>query len=311
MAVANFHYITRMNSGFKVYILEGQPSLRTEDRHRQVPNERARLPLVLPTKRKRSVDHGLPGQLRPGKTSRLPFVLASEERLPFKNVTCSLQRKSSLSPPRSLPPSPQNSIVTTTTWSPSQSPSHRLSSPTHSPTDQWQSPSFDSPPMDEPLALIKKPRRAEGPEVDARSKGKLGGQVQMRPSVITCVSRSSSAHKLPDAKHRSSPAVTSPMAYDHVVEEHFRRSLGVDYNKASPHRISVSVSVDDHFAKALGEKWLQIKASSSSSSSSSSPLSSPSFSSSGASSPCSPCKGPEGGSEAGSEGTPPLSSTIK
>lgn len=34
--------------------------------------------------------------------------------------------------------------------------------------------------------------------------------LQMRPSVITCVSRSSSAHKLPDTKHRSSPAGTPP-----------------------------------------------------------------------------------------------------
>ncbi|KAI4881512.1 hypothetical protein NFI96_012332 [Prochilodus magdalenae] len=72
-------------------------------------------------------------------------------------------------------------------------------------------------------------------------------------------------------------------SYDHV-EEHFQRSLGVNYQNGSSKQISISVSVDDHFAKALGEKWLQLKASSSfctssssPSSSSSSPPSSPTF----------------------------------
>lgn len=58
-------------------------------------------------------------------------------------------------------------------------------------------------------------------------------------------------------------------SYD-KVEEHFQRSLGVNYQKGCSNQISISVSVDDHFAKALGEKWLQIKASSSAYSSSSS-----------------------------------------
>lgn len=67
--------------------------------------------------------------------------------------------------------------------------------------------------------------------------------------------------------------VISKRAYDHVVEEHFQRSLGLDYQKARS-QLSISVSVDDHFAKALGDKWLQIK--SKSSSCSSTPPSSPS-----------------------------------
>ncbi|KAL1498128.1 hypothetical protein ABEB36_008980 [Hypothenemus hampei] len=68
---------------------------------------------------------------------------------------------------------------------------------------------------------------------------------------------------------------------DTVIEEHFRRSLGQDYNAIfqnnnaakekeiqakSPHRASSIVefmdesglSVDDHFAKALGETWKQL-----------------------------------------------------
>lgn len=69
-------------------------------------------------------------------------------------------------------------------------------------------------------------------------------------------------------------AVISKCDYDHVVEEHFQRSLGVDYQKARSQQLSISVSVDDHFAKALGDKWLQIK--SKSSSCSSTPPSSPS-----------------------------------
>lgn len=47
-----------------------------------------------------------------------------------------------------------------------------------------------------------------------------------------------------------------------MIEEHFRRSLGKNYKEAEPVSNSVSItgSVDDHFAKALGDAWLQIKA---------------------------------------------------
>ena len=51
------------------------------------------------------------------------------------------------------------------------------------------------------------------------------------------------------------------------VEEHFQRSLGAHYHKSTP-PLSISASVDNHFAKALGDKWHQIKGSSSSTSSS-------------------------------------------
>lgn len=49
---------------------------------------------------------------------------------------------------------------------------------------------------------------------------------------------------------------------DPVIEEHFRRSLGKNYKEAESVSNSVSItgSVDDHFAKALGDAWLQIKA---------------------------------------------------
>lgn len=47
-----------------------------------------------------------------------------------------------------------------------------------------------------------------------------------------------------------------------MIEEHFRRSLGKNYREPEPVTNSVSItgSVDDHFTKALGETWLQIKA---------------------------------------------------
>lgn len=49
---------------------------------------------------------------------------------------------------------------------------------------------------------------------------------------------------------------------DPVIEEHFRRSLGKNYKEAESLSNSVSItgSVDDHFAKALGDAWFQIKA---------------------------------------------------
>lgn len=49
---------------------------------------------------------------------------------------------------------------------------------------------------------------------------------------------------------------------DPVIEEHFRRSLGKNYKEAEAvsNLVSITGSVDDHFAKALGDTWLQIKA---------------------------------------------------
>lgn len=48
---------------------------------------------------------------------------------------------------------------------------------------------------------------------------------------------------------------------DPVIEEHFRRSLGNVYTEPASNSVSITGSVDDHFTKALGDTWLQIKAS--------------------------------------------------
>lgn len=72
--------------------------------------------------------------------------------------------------------------------------------------------------------------------------------------------------------------VLANTACDPVIEEHFRRSLGKNYKEPEPtatNSVSITGSVDDHFAKALGETWLQIKNKGSPSSSGSSPNSSP------------------------------------
>ncbi|XP_076586018.1 vestigial like 4 like [Chaetodon auriga] len=245
MAVANFHYITRMSSGFKVYILEGQPHLRSEDRYRHITNDRARVPTVYPIKRKRSHERGLTLEER-------------RERALSRSVGKAAQRAA---PAAAVFNRPQSPSSTGGVWSPTPSPTSPL--PTHV---------YYTPVMDEPLALIKKPRK-DPERTEEKTKSSAATPIQMRPSVITCVSSSRNPSCRSEV-HRSHSSVISKCDYDHVVEEHFQRSLGVNYQKARSQQLSISVSVDDHFAKALGDKWLQIK--SKSSSCSSTPPSSPS-----------------------------------
>ncbi|KAM9547602.1 transcription cofactor vestigial-like protein 4 [Salvelinus alpinus] len=254
MAVANLQYITRMSSGFKVYILEGQPNLRSEDRYRHMTNERVRVPPVHPVKRKHSSERGLTLEER-------------RERAQSKSNMRSAQRPAVFSVPQSP----------TSSWSPTPSPTSSWS-PTPSPTGHLPRHVYPTPPMDEPLDLIKKPRK-EPERTEKKTKSTTStDQIQMRPSVITCVSstrKPTCRSEIRSSSHSST--VLYKHSYDHVVEEHFKRSLGMDYQRASSRQLSISVSVDDHFAKALGGKWLEIKSKSSScSSSTSSPPSSPS-----------------------------------
>lgn len=93
----------------------------------------------------------------------------------------------------------------------------------------------------------------------------------IRPSVITCMQQTP-AHTVTDRDG----GVCDP-----VIDEHFRRSLGKDYlsvfsdhkqenkheavqnSSAESHRngdtTGSALSVDDHFAKALGETWLKLQ----------------------------------------------------
>ncbi|XP_041854536.1 vestigial like 4 like [Melanotaenia boesemani] len=242
MAVANFQYITRMSSGFKVYILEGQPHLRSEDRYRNMTNDRARAPAVYPIKRKRSHERGL----------------TLEER-----------RERAIS--RSIGKMAQRAAPTPAVPSSQQSPTF-AQSPAPSPTSPLPTHLYCTPVMDEPIALIKKPRK-DPESTEEKAKSSASSQIQMRPSVITCVSSLRNPSGRSEV-HKSNSTVVSKGNYDHVLEEHFQRSLGVNYQQTHSQQLSISVSVDDHFAKALGDKWLQIK--SKSSSCSSTPPSSPS-----------------------------------
>ncbi|XP_073731862.1 transcription cofactor vestigial-like protein 4b isoform X2 [Misgurnus anguillicaudatus] len=130
--------------------------------------------------------------------------------------------------------------------------------------------------MDQPLALTK--------NMDVTRTVAISPTVspverqQNRPSVITCApanNRNCNLSHCTVSHNGCSPNLTtnyrrpsnSNTACDPVIEEHFRRSLGKNYKEPEPVTNSVSItgSVDDHFAKALGETWLQIKAKGSSS----------------------------------------------
>uniref|UniRef100_A0A672NT63 Transcription cofactor vestigial-like protein 4 n=1 Tax=Sinocyclocheilus grahami TaxID=75366 RepID=A0A672NT63_SINGR len=130
--------------------------------------------------------------------------------------------------------------------------------------------------MDQPLALTK--------NMDATRTVAISPTVspverqQNRPSVITCApanNRNCNLTHCTVSHNGCSPGLTSSYrrasnsntACDPVIEEHFRRSLGKNYKEPEPVTNSVSItgSVDDHFTKALGETWLQIKAKGSSS----------------------------------------------
>ncbi|XP_072289754.1 vestigial like 4 like isoform X2 [Eucyclogobius newberryi] len=242
MAVANFQYITRMSSGFKVYILEGQPHHRSEDRFRHIQTEPQRAPSGTPLKRKRSFERGLTLEER-------------RELALSRSIAKAAEREAQVASASNSPQSP------TSFWSPASSPISPV--PPHV---------YYAPIMDEPLALIKKPRK--DPEI-TQEKPKSTNQIQMRPSVITCASSLRSPTCRPDIHKPMLSASQSPC--DRVVDEHFQRSLGKRYQKVSQsqqQQLSISISVDDHFAKALGDKWQQIKCKSSSCSST--PPSSPS-----------------------------------
>ncbi|KAK2851625.1 hypothetical protein Q5P01_007901 [Channa striata] len=124
--------------------------------------------------------------------------------------------------------------------------------------------------VDQPLPL---PKSSHSVEVGGRERSVIGvttERQQNRPSVITCAPAS---NRNCDLSHchmngcSSSPAANQKKSNtnavcDPVIEEHFRRSLGKIYKEVEPVSNSVSItgSVDDHFAKALGDTWLQIKA---------------------------------------------------
>ncbi|XP_078677054.1 transcription cofactor vestigial-like protein 4 [Branchiostoma floridae x Branchiostoma belcheri] len=102
-----------------------------------------------------------------------------------------------------------------------------------------------------------------------------------RPSVITCAPAFSRVSPPPAGNGVSTTVqgaarreIITTGVVDPVIEEHFRRSLGKDYKveeppaeppraastPPDPNNVSITGSVDDHFAKALGDTWTKIKA---------------------------------------------------
>ncbi|XP_004466417.1 transcription cofactor vestigial-like protein 4 isoform X2 [Dasypus novemcinctus] len=153
----------------------------------------------------------------------------------------------------------------------SRSPIERAVAPTMTLHGSHLYASIPSLSMEQPLALTKNSVEAGRPAGVAPSLVPVERQ-QNRPSVITCASASNRNCNLSHCPIAHSGCGAGPGSYrrppsttttcDPVVEEHFRRSLGKNYKEPEPAPSSVSItgSVDDHFAKALGDTWLQIKA---------------------------------------------------
>ncbi|XP_036074652.1 transcription cofactor vestigial-like protein 4 isoform X2 [Rousettus aegyptiacus] len=164
----------------------------------------------------------------------------------------------------------------------SRSPIERAVAPTMSLHGSHLYTSLPSLSMEQPLALTKNSMDASRPSGIAPTLTPVERQQpemmpvtsspQNRPSVITCASASARNCNLSHCPIAHSGCVAGPASYrrapsstttcDPVVEEHFRRSLGKNYKEPepAPNSVSITGSVDDHFAKALGDTWLQIKA---------------------------------------------------
>lgn len=154
----------------------GQSHLRSEDRFRHITNERTRVPSVYPVKRKRSHDRGLTLEERLVDSTFKRLLI----RLNIHNIqgltaalsTCSrreraLSRSSgkaaqmAATAPVNTPQSP------TSTWSPTASPTSPT--PTHV---------CYPPVVDEPIALIKKPRK-ETDGAEEKTKSPASPQIQV------------------------------------------------------------------------------------------------------------------------------------
>ncbi len=159
----------------------GQPHLRSEDRYRHITNDRARVPTVYPIKRKRSHERGLTLE------ERLVWLFESYFQLwLFKCKFCYMmwhfllnkcsRRERALS--RSSGKAAQRAAPSPAVFNRPQSPtSTGVWSPTPSPTSPLPTHVYYTPVMDEPLALIKKPRK--DPE-SAEEKTKTSATTQIQ-----------------------------------------------------------------------------------------------------------------------------------
>ncbi|KAM4652698.1 transcription cofactor vestigial-like protein 4 isoform 2-T2 [Discoglossus pictus] len=255
MDLLNYQYLDKMNNNIGILCYEGEAALRNEPRMQPIPmspalsNHRTGPPPISPSKRKYSMDQG------------------------DDDLDCENDHVSKMS--RMFSPhltKPVNGDYRKDPRDRSRSPIERAAAPTMSLHASHLYASIPTLSMDQPLALTKNSMDGSRPMGITPTLSPVERQ-QNRPSVITCapasnrncnlshcpVAHSGCVSAMPANFRRPSNTST---ACDPVVEEHFRRSLGKNYKEPEPVANSVSItgSVDDHFAKALGDTWLQIKA---------------------------------------------------
>uniref|UniRef100_A0A3Q1EZW2 Vestigial-like family member 4b n=1 Tax=Acanthochromis polyacanthus TaxID=80966 RepID=A0A3Q1EZW2_9TELE len=275
MDLLNYQYLDKMNNNIGILCYEGEAALRGDPRlqslHRTGP------PPISPTKRKLSGDQGDSDMDENEHVAKMSRLFAAQLK-PNGDY-----RSSAISKDRSR--SPIERVVV-----PSAMGNHLYSHTHHHHHHHLASLAG----MDQPLALTKN-SMVESARSTTATMATVPHTVsaverqQNRPSVITCApanNRNCNLSHCP-VSHNGCSNLTnnyrrinseSNTACDPVIEEHFRRSLGKNYKEPEPtatNSVSITGSVDDHFAKALGETWLQIKNKGSPSSSGSSPNSSP------------------------------------
>ncbi|XP_028906021.1 transcription cofactor vestigial-like protein 4 isoform X1 [Ornithorhynchus anatinus] len=255
MDLLNYQYLDKMNNNIGILCYEGEAALRGEPRMQTLPvspaltNHRTGPPPISPSKRKFSMEQGDDElDCENDHVSKMSRIFNSH-LTKTANGDCRKDHRER-----------------------SRSPIERAAAPTVSLHTNHIYTSIPSLTMEQPLALTKNNLDASRTVGISPTLTSVERQ-QNRPSVITCASASNRncnlshcpiahsgcASAMP-AHYRRPPSTTT--ACDPVVEEHFRRSLGKNYKEPEPVANSVSItgSVDDHFAKALGDTWLQIKA---------------------------------------------------
>ncbi|XP_075690263.1 transcription cofactor vestigial-like protein 4 [Rhinoderma darwinii] len=246
MAVSSLQYTMGISSGFKVYILEGQHSVRNVDRYSPLTNHG--IP-IYPIKRKLSPD---PPQSQKRLCSSGYQNREKSSHSPV-NVTCAAR------------PSPAAAAAT----SPKLLEAHvnlknvlRRLIPERKLLETKESQQTQE---EQPLALVKRLEKPNEPPMVSSAMLQ-----QMRPSVITCISRPKASpsaqanlHNTTRGPLRDLETPRSPRTCSPEVEEHFQRSLKCCTTQPSVHPLpshSSYSSVEDHFSKALGSRWLLIRA---------------------------------------------------
>ncbi|NP_998440.1 transcription cofactor vestigial-like protein 4b [Danio rerio] len=262
MDLLNYQYLDKMNNNIGILCYEGDAALRGESRMQSlssaVSNHRTGPPPISPSKRKHSAEQADDDiDCNSEHVAKMSRLFAAQLGKPANGDYRKDPRERSRSPIERMA-APSMSLVG----------GHHLYMPSLA--------------LDQPLALTKNMDSSRSMGISPTASPVE--RQQNRPSVITCApanNRNCNLSHCTGSHNGCSPglnasyrrASNSNTACDPVIEEHFRRSLGKNYKEPEPVTNSVSItgSVDDHFAKALGETWLQIKAKGGSSSPDASP----------------------------------------